>query len=96
MADVRSQGTTRTTLNDNFGGIKRPNEFARNENEAPALAFSFPQNFLNFGLFVKSISYVSTLSALVPRVYVLSYDNDIHSVLVHFYTSSTFLFQYTT
>ena len=50
----------------------------------------------------KSISYVFTLSALVPRVYVLAYDNDIHSVLVHFYTSSTsvlflnFLFQYTT
>ena len=42
----------------------------------------------------KSVSYVFTLSALVPRVYVLTYDYmyDIYSVLVHFYTSSTSVF----
>ena len=46
--------------------------------------------------------YVLTLFALVARVYIFAYDYYIHSVLVHFYTSSTsvfssaFLFQYTT
>ena len=67
MADVRSQGTTRTTLNDNFGGIKGPNEFDRNENEAPALAFLFPQNFLNFGLFVNYL----ILSRIDSEIYLI-------------------------